>query len=304
MTQRQQRLSLRAVSVVQRFARGLLVGVVGMGMVVSSGCAREEVPSATDKALGAEALRAASALVHAHPSRIAGVDSRQVAAYLQQQLTHPNRTATVHPFSAPQGTMVNVLYSAPKGVEPKALLVSHYDTKVGIPNFVGANDGASTTGLLIALANGTDWPVMCLLVDGEECVEEYSAIDGLHGSWFAAKEGVGGTLPVIVLDMLGDKDFTPTLSENGSTRLNGLIFRAAAEAGIPLERGGEIIDDHVPFAAYRRTVANIIDFEYGPDNCYWHTEEDTLDKLSADSLAKTVALVRYTLDNLQKEEQK
>ncbi len=274
---------------------------VGLALLLGClmvGCEHEPSPSAEDVRLGEAAFEAAAALIQTHPSRLAAQDSQAVSAYLQQQLTHPKRTAQCDAFSAPQGTMVNVLYSAPEGIAPKALLVSHYDTKAGIEGFVGANDGASTTGLLIAIANLTDWPVMCLLVDGEECVEAYSAADGLHGSWHAAKQKVGESLPVIVLDMLGDKDYTPMLSENGSTRLKAKIRLAAKKAGIALADGDEMIDDHVPFHAYDRSVANIIDFTYGPENCYWHTANDTLDRICATSLTQTAMLVRYILDEL------
>lgn len=276
-----------------------------MALCALMGCSDNSTNTAEeDKRLGEIAFTEAASLIEAHPQRIAGVHSSCVAKTLEQRLTNPKRKATMMPFNAPQGVMVNVLYSAPEGIEPVVLLVSHFDTKVGIDNFVGANDGASTTGLLIALANETDWPIMCLFTDGEECVTEYCTQDGLHGSWHAAKEGIGGDLPVVVLDMLGDKDYTPALVSNASDILNMHLRAAAKKAGITLGQEGPIIDDHVPFYAYGRRVANVIDFDFGKDNAYWHTEEDTLDKISADSLGKTAALVRYLIEELQSKETK
>lgn len=283
--------------------RRWLGGIIAMVLCALVGCSTNTTPhTEEDKRLGAIAFNEAAALIETHPQRIAGVHSSHVAKTLEQRLTNPKRKATRMPFSAPQGTMVNVLYSAPEGIEPVVLLVSHFDTKIGIDNFVGANDGASTTGLLIALANETNWPIMCLFTDGEECVTEYSDRDGLHGSWHAAKQGIGGNLPVVVLDMLGDKEYTPAIVSNASDVLNASIRVAAKRAGITLENEGDIIDDHVPFYAYGRRVANIIDFNFGEDNAYWHTEEDTLDKISADSLGKTATLIRYLIEELQRKE--
>jgi hypothetical protein len=262
----------------------------------------EPAISEHDNYLGQVAIEEATNLIQAHPQRIAGVHSHAVADTLVKRLKHPQRTASQEAFKTPQGTMVNVLYSAPKGVEPVLLLVSHVDTKRGIENFVGANDGASTTGLLIALANETDWPIMCLFTDGEECVHQYTSRDGLHGSWHAAKQRVGGDLPVLVIDMLGDKDYSPALASNASHVLNAKIRKAAKAAGITLKDAGEIIDDHLPFASYNRQVANLIDFEFGPNHSYWHTPEDTLDKISASSLGKTAALIRHLIEELQKKE--
>lgn len=280
-------------------------GIIMVALCALVGCSGNTTNfTDEDKRLGEIAFNEVASLIEAHPQRIAGVHSSRVAKTLEQRLTNTKRKAMLMPFNTPQGIMVNVLYSAPEDIKPVILLVSHFDTKVGIDNFVGANDGASTTGLLIALANETDWPIMCLFTDGEECVTEYCTQDGLHGSWQAAKEGVGGDLPVLVLDMLGDKDYTPALVSNASETLNMHLRAAAKKADITLGQEGPIIDDHVPFYAYGRCVANVIDFNFGENNCYWHTEEDTLDKISADSLGKTVTLIRYLIEELQSKETK
>lgn len=264
------------------------------------GCGRGV--TAHDRAIGARALAEAKALVAAHPRREAGVDSAQVAAWLAGRFTDPK--ARIISFETPHGAMANVWRDCPTHLGPPvAILASHFDTKRGIPGFVGANDGASTTGLLIALAELSDLPVIYLLLDGEECKEEYSAHDGLHGSWHAARGGLGlpKRLPVFVLDMLGDADFTPALAANGSPALNALLRRAAKDVGVPLGEAGDIIDDHVPFVVEGWRAADVIDFDYGPGNGWWHTAEDTPEKLSAASLARAAALVRRTVELLKKE---
>ena len=188
------------------------------------------------------------------------------------------------------------------GRDSRAVLVSHFDTKAGVPGFVGANDGASTTGLLLALAGEGALPVAYLFTDGEECRVAYSAEDGLTGAWRAARSGrIPKDVPVIVLDMLGDAALNPVLAANGSPWLNARIRRAARETGLRVGDGGAIVDDHLPFVAEGYRAADLIDFDYGPGNAWWHTAEDTPDKLSADSLARTAALVRRLIDLLEQD---
>lgn len=271
---------------------GLLSGAFGL-----TGCR----DTAQHDRIGAAALREAAALIDAHPVRDAGVNSLDAANWICTRLPDPAR-ADLLPFVTDRGPMANVLYR-PEGVtDPVAVLVSHFDTKPGIPEFVGANDGASTTGLLIALAHHTDLPVHYLFLDGEECLVSYSGSDGLHGSWKTARSGrLPKDLPIIVLDMLGDKDLTPELASNASPWLNTILLRAAEASGYPLVQTGVIIDDHVPFVAHGYRAANVIDFSFGPDHAWWHTSKDTLDKLSADSLAATARFVEAAITLLKKE---
>ena len=266
------------------------------GIVVGlSGCREENTPY---RALGEAALAEATALVTTFPEREAGVHSTAVAEWLVSRL---GESAYAQPFETPYGTMVNVVKERPN---PVAILVSHYDTKVGIEGFVGANDGASTTGLLLALAQHSDLPVVYLLVDGEECRMCYTATDGLHGSWHFAKTRQDlKHLPVIVLDMLGDKAFNPGLAENATYGLNRVLSAAAREAGVALENAGDIVDDHVPFLVEGWRATDVIDFDYGPNHQWWHTAADTLDKLSADSLAQTAKLICKTVEYLKKDRQ-
>ena len=90
--------------------------------------------------------------------------------------------------------------------------------------------------------------------------------------------------------MIGDRDLTVTLPRNGTPALLRAILAAAEEEGLRdrFRLGdGAILDDHVPFLEAGLPAVDLIDFEYGigpGDNRYWHTPDDTLDKLSADSL--------------------
>ncbi len=174
----------------------------------------------------------------------------------------------------------------------------HYDTKYlpGI-RFVGANDGGSSTGLLLELARvlvgkPRVHDVYLVWFDGEEALGEWSEKDGLHGSrHLAARWKKDGTLAKVLalvnVDMTGDRDLRMLREYYSTPSLAGMIRDAADQLGYGRHFSGPpgaVEDDHVPFLRLGVPAADLIDFDYGPGNRYWHTEEDTIDKLSADSL--------------------
>lgn len=193
------------------------------------------------------------------------------------------------------------------------VLLSHYDTKPGLA-CPGANDGASTTGLLMALAASlakTDVPrgnLAFVWTDGEECQERYAANDGLWGSRRAVDDFRRRGLKiraVLCLDMLGDRDLTVSIPANGDESLAALAVDCARRAGLGrrfVRRVTDLVtDDHVPFLAAGVPAIDLIDFDYGRSpgaNDYWHTPHDTLDKISADSLHKAGRLVTEMLTTL------
>ncbi len=182
------------------------------------------------------------------------------------------------------------------------ILGSHFDTKSGISDtFQGANDSGSSTGLLIELARvlhgqpRLPFTVVFAFFDGEECRRVYGPTDGLHGSRrYAQKLVDAGRLDsiqaVIVLDMIGDKDLTVTIPRNTTRSLAALAFQAAATEGMRDRfrlAPGDILDDHVPFFQRGVPTLNLIDFEYGSapgQNDRWHTDQDSLENISAASL--------------------
>lgn len=192
------------------------------------------------------------------------------------------------------------------------VLVSHYDTKTGV-DCPGANDGASTSGLLAGLAqaltrNGkARGNVMFVWTDGEECFDSYGPDDGLWGSKNLAERFVRegrDVRAVICLDMLGDRDLAITVPRNSTPSLVTSVIEAARRAGLAglVKRGDSgVIDDHVPFLEKGFPAIDLIDFRYGstPDgNEYWHTSEDTVDKISEKSLLKVGRIVVELLDIL------
>ena len=189
------------------------------------------------------------------------------------------------------------------------VVVSHYDTKPGV-DCPGANDGASTTGLLIGLANAfSNWKeskgnLMLIWTDGEECMSAYGPDDGLWGSkraaeYLASKERK--VQAVICVDMLGDKDLGISIPANVSPTLAKIALHAAKRAGYPglVKPIGELVkDDHVAFMDKGFKAVDLIDFSYGPNNSYWHTPQDTMDKISEASLLKSGKIVAELLNIL------
>jgi glutaminyl-peptide cyclotransferase len=181
------------------------------------------------------------------------------------------------------------------------IIGSHYDTKKieTVPGFSGANDGASSSGLLLSLMraakNNSAPPPHTLLfafLDGEECFYQYGDSDGLFGSRRMASKLIGqgkssNCKAVIILDMIGDRDLNISIPSNSDAKLTGNILKIAQKknwgkyfTASPVS----IIDDHYPFHKLGIPAVLMIDFEYGENNRFWHTKADTIDKISADSL--------------------
>ena len=189
------------------------------------------------------------------------------------------------------------------------VVVSHYDTKTG-GKCPGANDGASTSGLLVGLANAyTNWDapkgnLLLVWTDGEECMESYGEDDGLWGSRRAAEYVAAKRFDVravICLDMLGDENLSISVPANGTPALAKIAVHAATRAGYPgLVRSipEQVKDDHVPFLEKGYKAIDLIDFEYGPHNAYWHTEQDTMEHVSEESLLKSGRVVVSLLNIL------
>lgn len=191
------------------------------------------------------------------------------------------------------------------------VVISHFDTKSGV-DCPGANDGASTTALLISLANRIfdlkERPKNILLVwaDGEECFDTYSEKDGLFGSKRAVEyiraRGYDVRAAVCV-DMLGDKDLKITIPSNSTESLAKIAKHAARRIGeddLVTFASETVTDDHVPFLSAGFSAIDLIDFSYGENNCYWHTAQDTVDKLSVESFRKSGALVAELINLLFK----
>ena len=197
--------------------------------------------------------------------------------------------------------MINLLarFGAPAATQPttqKVIVGSHYDTKsFSTISFVGANDGASSTGALVELSRvlaldpALAAQIELVFFDGEEALQQFTETDGLYGSRHYATQlretGRAAQFKfAVVWDMIGDRNLTVTLPLDSPKDLTqGLLSSAETLQSRGAFRifDRPMLDDHVPLNLIARIPAiDIIDFEYDA----WHTADDTLSQISADSL--------------------
>ena len=275
---------------------------------------------------GSLAMAEVEALVGLGPRDSGTEGAARAAAHLAARFTELGLEVEVDTFEdeTPMGPTVfrNVIARIPGGGRDggEIVLGSHYDTKRGIgPNFVGANDSGSSTGLLLELArvcrqaaepSDLQADLVFVAFDGEESMVRYGPRDGFHGSRrYVRRLGDAGRTEavraMILADMVGDRDLRVTIPRNSTPWLRTLALEAAAEQGVRHLFGlypGDIADDHVAFLQAGIPAVNLIDFAYGSApgrNDYWHTEEDTLDKLSADSLEAVGKVMLHMIRALQ-----
>ena len=250
---------------------------------------------------GSRAYEQVAKLVGYGP-RPAGSDALgRSATYIETQLQDCGLTTDEQVFVAPTPfgpkqfrniiAKTRVQQSGPGRV---IIIGSHYDTKFFTNiTFVGANDGGSSTGTLLEMARvAADQPnLWFVFFDGEEAMVQYTDEDGLWGSKFfvddlKSKDEMKRIKAMMLLDMIGDKNLNVTVAGTFAP----LVFDAARAAGYRdyfSYGGNSILDDHVPFMRAGIPAVDLIDFEFGSApglNDYWHTDKDTLDKLSPHSM--------------------
>jgi glutaminyl-peptide cyclotransferase len=180
------------------------------------------------------------------------------------------------------------------------LVASHYDTNYPLRNtsYVGANDGASSSALLLEMANQVrgkkldGYSVWLIWDDAEEAMRTWSDTDSLYGiRHLAQKWQDDGTLKKIkaflLADMIGDADLNIDRDLNSTPWMEALIGESATRLGYQshfFARENQVSDDHLPFMQRGVPCADLIDFDYGYNNVFWHTPQDTVDKLSPKSL--------------------
>lgn len=248
----------------------------------------------------ARAMQYVREIVGIGPRPVGSSGHRKLESYLLAHLQGDKVETDEFIATTPAGTftMRNYIARYPGTKDGVIVIATHYDTVYSLKNFVGANDGGSGTGLLLELAHHLragklEGPSVWLVwLDGEEAFKEWSATDSVYGSrHLAEKWQKDGTTKKIraflLLDMVGDADLTIDRDTNSTPALLDVVQQAATRLGYQshffrTEIAAE--DDHRPFAAVGVPVADLIDFEYGYGRAFWHTPEDTLDKLSPRSL--------------------
>lgn len=276
------------------------------------------IPASAQTFSGEQALAYTKRAVEFGPRPPNSAAIRKLEAFIRAEVRKLGWELVPDEFTAstPLGPMkMSNVIARRKGTSGKAVVFSgHYDTKL-MPGaaFVGANDGGSSTGFLLEMARALSTrklkhDVYLVWFDGEEAIGEWSSTDGLHGSrhlaerW--AKEGfLTRIVALINVDMIGDAALG-ILREAGSARsLQNLVWDTAHSLGYRaqfLPDSYFVEDDHAPFVRQGVNAIDLIDFDYGPGNRYWHTGKDTVDKLSPKSFETVGRTLLAVLDSLER----
>jgi Zn-dependent M28 family amino/carboxypeptidase len=274
---------------------------------------------------GAQALNHVKALIAFGPRPAGSAALEKTREYLVKELKSYGLQTSFDEFApvTPQGkvTMKNVIAELPGETGDLIIISSHYDTKSFKEfSFVGANDGGSSTGALLEIARvlSSDkqkrkFTYQFVFFDGEEafCREWSECLDNkdhTYGSRHMAErlrdaKQTERVKALILLDMIGDKDLSIPKEQTSSAWLVQAIWETAQEAGYGKHfpnRWNSIEDDHVRFLEVGIPAVDLIDFEYGgPDNPHWHNKNDTLDKISAQSLKIVGDVVILSLPKIE-----
>lgn len=281
---------------------------------IFSACHLAASPKIWEEVSGEQAFAHVQQLVDFGP-RPSGSDALEKSrTYIEKQLSILGWKVTRQVFSddTPRGKIqfVNLIAQfGDRGARtppPSFLLCSHYDTKFfDTIAFVGANDGGSSTGLLLELARvlgkhpDQARKIALVFFDGEEAIKDFSDTDGLYGSRYFArqlaetkttKQYRGG----ILFDMIGDRSLNVTMPPDSPAEMARDIFASADALKLRTHFtyfDGGITDDHTPLNAIGIPTVDLIDFDFP----WWHTAEDKIDKVSAESLRVVGSVAAYDL---------
>ncbi len=283
--------------------------------VANAGTQPEEDAPSADKTGGFDGKQA-----FAHVVKQVGFGPRpsgspaiaQLQEYIQSELSSYGCKVETDAFSAdtPAGRlpMKNIVAKI-RGDKPGILmLATHYDTK-RLGNFVGADDGASSTAVMLELARllcpqHPGHAVWITFLDGEEAVKFiWEDPDNRYGSrQMAAQLAMSGDLKkikaLLLADMIGSRKLRFKREENSTNGLTDLVWSTAARLGyssVFVSESTPIEDDHIIFLKRGVPAVDVINFEIP----YWHTTQDTLDKVSAQSLAITGHVFLESVKQLQ-----
>ena len=235
-------------------------------------------------------------------------------AWIRQELASRGCQFIPDAFTAqsPDGPipMENIICKFP-GKSGKAIAITgHYDTKK-MANFVGANDGGSSNGFLLELAAVLQAApriddVYLVFFDGEEAFHEWTDTDSVYGSRHLAKkwtdDGTNAKLKALInIDMIGQKNLHVVFELNSAATLRNQVWNTAQALGYSAafsrQGGAAIADDHIPFLNEGVKALDLIDFD--SQSSFWHTPQDTMDKLSPESFEIVGRLVTHVIADLE-----
>lgn len=251
------------------------------------------------------------------PRPLGSANHKKVEEYLAARLKGDVVEDDTFTADTPAGkfSVHNIVAKYPGTKDGIIIVASHYDTNYPLKetSYVGANDGGSSSALLLELANQLrgktreGYGVWLVWDDAEEAMKPEAEMpfmdDSLYGiAHLAEKWQADGTLKKVkaflLADMIGDADLNIDRDLNSTPWLESVVLEAAKRQGFQSHffgRDNQVSDDHLPFMKRGVACADLIDFDYGYNNVFWHTPQDTVDKLSPKSLEIVGSVVLETM---------
>jgi hypothetical protein len=279
---------------------------------------------------GARAMQYLKDIVKFGPRPVGSANHKKVEDYIDSRLKGDQVEDDIFTADTPEGKFPvhNIIARFPGTKDGIIVIASHYDTNYPLrkTSYVGANDGGSSSALLLELANQlrgrprAGYSVWLVWDDAEEAMkpdgsgglpEEMPFMDdSLYGITHLAEKWQGdGTLKrvkaFLLADMIGDADLNIDRDLNSTLWLENVVGEAAKRLGYQshfFARTNQVSDDHLPFMKRGVSCADLIDFSYGYNDVFWHTTEDTVDKLSPKSLEIVGSVMLETIRILDRME--
>ncbi len=255
---------------------------------------------------GDRAMQYVKDIVRFGPRPLASENHKKVEEYIASHLKGDQVEDDVFTAETPVGKFPvhNIVAKYPGTKDGIVIIASHYDTNYPLRDtaFVGANDGGSSSALLLEFANQLrgkpreGYSVWLVWDDAEEAMLPDTKVDFMSDSLYgithlAEKWQADGTLKkmkgFLLADMIGDADLNIDRDLYSTPWLEDVVGEAAKRLGYQshfFARDNRVSDDHLPFMKRGVACADLIDFSYGYNNVFWHTPQDTVDKLSPKSL--------------------
>ena len=223
----------------------------------------------------------------------------QTQLWLQEVLVENGWSVSLNQDESVEPTIVNITGYRSSESKNWILLGAHYDTRQYADEefdeanrtqpVPGANDGASGVAILTELSRALPTDLNCDISLVFFDAEDQGGINGRNWSEGAAlyvESLEEKPDAVIIVDMVGDKDLNLFYERNSDAELNQQIWRTAANLGhedtFISQPKYTMLDDHLPFIQANIPTALLIDFDYA----FWHTTQDTIENVSAQSLQK------------------
>src|SRR5579863_300746 len=271
---------------------------------------------------GKRALQYAKEIVKFGPRPLASANHKKVEDYIDAHLKGDQVEDDVFTAETNIGKFPvhNIVAKFPGTKDGIIVMASHYDTNYPLRNtsYIGANDGASSSALLLEIASQLrgktrdGYSIWLVWDDAEEAMVPDTEMDFMADSLYgikhlAEKWQADGTLKkvkaFILADMIGDSDLDVDRDQNSTPWLEDVVGEAAKRLGYQshfFARTNKVDDDHLPFMKRGVPSADLIDFTYGYNNVFWHTPQDTVDKLSVTSLQISGDVILETVRILDK----